>query len=99
MFIFRDDKTPLKKLVEFLIKEYVQECSSIVACEENSQEKELEEINHDKLKILGLNDISGIEAQWLILVTGTSGLWTYEHLSRARNRLAIIIDTSTFKSR
>ena len=89
LIIYDSKKNSLKQVMELTIETFVREDSLIIS---TSHKDELSGMTKE-CKILDVDSLSGIEAQWLV-ITAADQKWLYETLSRARNGLAIVLDIS-----
>ena len=90
LIIYDSKKHSLKQVMELTIETFVREDSLIICTEYHKDE--LSGMTKE-CKILDPYSLSGIEAQWLVITADDQG-WYFETLSRARNGLAIVLDTS-----
>ena len=95
LILFDKSAATLKKVMQLSISTFVEENESLIICTTDRLHKEVLEgqIEKKECRILYHRSLSGIESQWVI-VTAHDQHWRYEVLSRARNGLVILLDTS-----
>ena len=89
----RKRKIVLINIKQLSISTFVKENESLILCTQDHKEELEGQIEKKECQILPRNSLSGIESQWVI-ATAADQIWTYELLSRARNGLVILLDTS-----
>ena len=93
LILFGKSAATLTKVMQLSISTFVKENESLIICTRNHKEELEGQIEKKECQILPRNSLSGIESQWVI-ATADDQDWRYELLSRARNGLVILLDTS-----
>ena len=79
--------------MQLSISTFVKKNESLIICTKDHKEELEGQIEKKECQILSPGSLSGIESQWVI-ATADDQEWRYEVLSRARNGLVILLDTS-----